>query len=138
MCAWNLTFHGFIFCRDWARGRHYDRGSWIENQGKLTIIFQPSRSRSVVKESLNPNWLSYKSKKKTQWAWQGVKLTWLMSIFTSKEVWKFLKKNQLPKLLSKKALTTFLQPFNSVNWVLIKGSSLLTSFFILNCCKERK
>ena len=29
--------------------------------------------------------------------WQGVKLTRLMSIFTSKKVWKFLIKNQLTK-----------------------------------------
>ena len=34
---------------------------------------------------------------KTQWAWQGVKLTQLMSIFTSKKVWKFLIKIQLTK-----------------------------------------
>ena len=34
---------------------------------------------------------------KTQWAWQGVKLTKLMSIFTSKKVWKFLIKIQLTK-----------------------------------------
>ena len=26
---------------------------------------------------------------KTQWAWQGVKLTWLISIFTSKRGWKW-------------------------------------------------
>ena len=34
---------------------------------------------------------------KTQWAWHGVKLTWLMLIFTSKKVWKFLIKHQLTK-----------------------------------------
>ena len=34
---------------------------------------------------------------KTQWAWQGVKLTELMSIFTSKKVWKFLIQVQLTK-----------------------------------------
>ena len=34
---------------------------------------------------------------KAQWAWQGVKLTRLMSIFTSKKVWKFLIKIQLTK-----------------------------------------
>ena len=34
---------------------------------------------------------------KTQWAGQGVKINQLISIFTSKKVWKFLKKNQLTK-----------------------------------------
>ena len=34
---------------------------------------------------------------KIQSAWQGVKLTWLMSIFTSKKVWKFLIQIQLTK-----------------------------------------
>jgi hypothetical protein len=34
---------------------------------------------------------------KTQWAWQGVKLTQLMWIFTSNKVWKFLIKIQLTK-----------------------------------------
>ena len=52
--------------------------------------------------------MSYESKKnahlhprgifcKTQWAWQGVKLTRLISIFTSKKVWKFLIEMQLTK-----------------------------------------
>ena len=42
---------------------------------------------------------------KTQWAWQGVKWSWLISIFTSKNVWKFLiiiqptKSN--PKIISR-------------------------------------
>ena len=34
---------------------------------------------------------------KTQWASKGVKLTWLISIFTFKKVWKFLIKIQLTK-----------------------------------------
>ena len=34
---------------------------------------------------------------KTQWAWQGVKLTGLMSIFTSKRVWNFFIQIQLTK-----------------------------------------
>ena len=34
---------------------------------------------------------------KTKWAWQGAKLTWLMSIFTSKTVSKILIKVQLTK-----------------------------------------
>ena len=39
---------------------------------------------------------------KTRWAWQEVKLTWLMSIFSSKKVWKFLIKTQLSKSDPKK------------------------------------
>ena len=35
---------------------------------------------------------------KTQWAWQVVKLTRLMSMFTSKKVWKFLIKNSADKI----------------------------------------
>jgi hypothetical protein len=34
---------------------------------------------------------------KTQGAWQGVKLTQLMSIFTAKKLWKFLIKIWLTK-----------------------------------------
>ena len=39
---------------------------------------------------------------KTQWACQGVKLIRLMSIFTSKKVWKFLIKIQLTKSVPKR------------------------------------
>ena len=59
---------------------------------------------------INPNWHELRKQEKcsslgpprnkfskTQWAWQGVKLTQLMSIFTSKKVWKFLVKVQLTK-----------------------------------------
>ena len=58
----------------------------------------------------NPNWHELRKQEKcsslepprskfykTQWAWQGVKLTQLMSIFTSKKVWKFLIKIHLTK-----------------------------------------
>ena len=38
---------------------------------------------------------------KTQWAGQGVKITWFMSIFTSKKVWKFLKKISGQNLIQK-------------------------------------
>ena len=64
---------------------------------------------------LNPNWHElWKQEKcsslapprcifhKTQWAWQDVKLTRLMSIFTSKKVWKFSIINQLTKFDPKK------------------------------------
>ena len=59
---------------------------------------------------LNPNWHELRKQEKcsslaqprskfykTQWAWQGVKLSRLISIFTSKNVWKFLIKFQLTK-----------------------------------------
>ena len=39
---------------------------------------------------------------KTQSAWQGVKLTRLVSIFTSKKVWNFLIKKSAEKIWSKK------------------------------------
>ena len=60
--------------------------------------------------TLNPNWLELRRQEKcsslaptsskfynTQWAWRGVKLTQLMSIFTSIKVWKYLIKIQLTK-----------------------------------------
>ena len=63
--------------------------------------------------SFNPNWhelrkqekrsslMAPKSKfYKTQWAWQGVKLTGLMSIFTSKKSWKIFDKNWGDKIQS--------------------------------------
>ena len=66
--------------------------------------------KSVRFANLNPHWHElWKQEKcsslapprgifyKTQWAWQGVKLTRLMSIFTSKKVWKFLIQIQLTK-----------------------------------------
>ena len=71
--------------------------------------------RLVLNFTINPHWHElWKQEKcssfappmghvyKTQWAWQGVKLTLSISIFNSKEVWKFLIKIQLAKILSKK------------------------------------
>ena len=62
------------------------------------------------KYTFNPNWHELRKQEKcsslvpprskfykTQWAWQGVKLTRLMSIFTSKKVWKLLIKIHLTK-----------------------------------------
>ena len=56
----------------------------------------------------NPNWHELRQQEKcsssaptrskfyeTQWAWQGVKWIQLMSIFTSKKIWKFLIQIQL-------------------------------------------
>ena len=62
---------GFAFNPDWHELRKQEKCSSLA----------PSRSKFY----------------KTQWAWQGVKLTWLMSIFTSKKVWKFLIQIQLTK-----------------------------------------
>ena len=66
----------------------------------------------------NPNWHELRKPEKcsslepprskfykTQWAWQGVKLTRLMSIFTSKKVKKFLLQIQLTKLKSNPKIT---------------------------------
>ena len=62
--------------------------------------------------SLNPNWHELWKQEKCSSleppmgifckTWQGVELTRLMSIFTSKKVWKFLIKIQLPKIWSKR------------------------------------
>ena len=62
------------------------------------------------KMQLNPNWHELRKKEKcsslappwskvykTQWSWQDVKVTQLMSIFTSKKVWNFLIQIQLIK-----------------------------------------
>ena len=59
------------------------------------------------KGTLNPNWHELRKQKKmlifsatkeqVLWAWQGVKLIRLMSIFTSKKVSKFLIQIQLTK-----------------------------------------
>ena len=59
---------------------------------------------------INPNWHELRKQEKfsslatprsifykTEWAWQGIKLTRLMSIFTSEKVLKLLIKNQLTK-----------------------------------------
>ena len=64
---------------------------------------------------LNPNWHElWKQEKcsslvpprgifyKTQWAWMGMKLTWLISIFTSEKVWFFFINIQLRKSDPKK------------------------------------
>ena len=65
-------------------------------------------------ESLTLIGMSCKSKKKcsslgqlrskfykTQWAWKGVKLSWLISNFTYKNVWKFFIKKSADKIQSK-------------------------------------
>ena len=54
---------------------------------------------------------------KTQWTWQGVKLTWLMSIFTSKKVWKFLIEIQLTKIWSKNDKEIKVSPLVPINQV---------------------
>ena len=82
------------------------------NFNELCLIVKITKNSD---DWLNPNWHElWKQEKcstlapprgifyKTQWAWQGVKLTRLMSIFTSKKVWKFLIKIQLPKIWFKK------------------------------------
>ena len=59
---------------------------------------------------INPNWHELRKQEKCsslapsrsifykpRWAWQGVKSTQLISIFTSKKVWKILIKIQLTK-----------------------------------------
>ena len=57
---------------------------------------------------------------KTQWAWQGVKLSRLISIFTSNNVWKFLIKIQLTKSNPK-----IIREVNSPCLMLIRVNTIL-------------
>ena len=73
-------------------------------------IFYEKKDASAKFQYFNPNWHELKKQGKCsslappgikfykiQYAWQGVKLTKMMSIFTSKKVWKYLKNIQLTK-----------------------------------------
>ena len=81
---------------------------FLPRPARKDLTLNESNLPIKLKEYLNPNWLRKQEKcsslapprnifYNTQWAWQGVKLTRLMSIFTSKKVWKFLIKIQLIK-----------------------------------------
>ena len=87
--------------------------AWVSQQLQQCQIFCEELLHSSP--YLNPNWHElWKQEKwsslepsrgifyKAQWAWQGVRLIRLVLIFTSKKVWKFLIKIQLPKIWSKK------------------------------------
>ena len=55
-------------------------------------------SSVLCKKSFNSNWHELRKQEKySSLAWQGVKVTGLMSIFTSKRVWKFLIQIQVTK-----------------------------------------
>ena len=69
---------------------------------------------------------------KPRGAWQGVKLTRLMSIFTSKKVWKFLIKIQLTKSNPKRTRgwkVPSLMPIR-VNWPSSSGWVELIDWFV--------
>ena len=84
----------------------------------LAIYWNSFRYRISAIEryfEFNPNWYELRKQEKcsslassrckfykTQWAWHGVKLARLMSIFTPKKVWKFLLEIQLTKSDPKK------------------------------------
>ena len=56
---------------------------------------------------------------KTQWAWQGVKLTRLMSIFTS--VWEIFDRNSADKIWSKKDKEIKVSPLMPIKyWLILK------------------
>ena len=64
------------------------------------IIVKLVRKTKLLPHNLTPSGMTCGNRGnfyKTQWAGQGAKITRLMSIFTSKKVGKFLKKNQLTK-----------------------------------------
>ena len=68
----------------------------ISFKSQWLLLFNPDCHELWKQEkcpSLAPRCIFYK----TQWAWQDVKLTWLISIFTSKIFLKFLMKIQLTK-----------------------------------------
>ena len=67
----------------------------IKDQNKtwLTLTGMSSKNKKKCSSLAPPRSIFYK----TQWAWLGVKLTRLRSIFTFKKVWKFLIKTQLTK-----------------------------------------
>ena len=94
---------------------------WSEEQDGFRMFFQLSDLNILWAEQLkesaekkeflsffNPVWHdvgNWKARKmlifratKGQWAGQGVKITRLMSIFTSNKVWKFLKKKSADKI----------------------------------------
>ena len=57
---------------------------------------------------------------KTQWAWQSVELTRLMSIFTSKKVWKLhtpIRKSGILNLMEKPPFVYLYIYLNSKTWV---------------------
>jgi hypothetical protein len=82
----------------------------ITNQ---SVVGQLSRKLAYLIPAVatfNPNWHELRKQEKcsslaphrskfykTQWAWQSVKLTRLMSIFTSKNIWKYLIQIELTK-----------------------------------------
>ena len=101
VCMWThgtLTIIRYVYYPDGGNLGYYFSKGWmlVKKQSSGNHAFNPHWHElwSQEKYSLaSPRGLFYK----TQWAWQGVKLTRLMSIFTSKKVWKFLIKNQLTK-----------------------------------------
>ena len=80
--------------------------SWVATQGSsmslgsLLYIFYCNWHELRKQEKCS--FLAHTRSKfyKTQWAWQGVKLTQMISIFTSKKVWKFFIQIQADKIQS--------------------------------------
>ena len=65
---------------------------------KYLFIIQPSLAWATKARKMLIFSAMFRGKfYKTQWAWQGVKLSLLISIFTSKMFWKFLIQIQLTK-----------------------------------------
>ena len=102
----------FDFAQFWATGQPINVCCWIShsflNLWTLMGLLSAVSSTIEIGNRLTLIGMSYESMKnahllyhlgsffyKTQWAWQSVKITWLMSIFTSKFFWKCLIKNQL-------------------------------------------
>ena len=103
-----------IFLFDWYIWSWVDNSCFQYPEKKINWESQGQRkkrhSTHMTVGTFNPHWHEqWKQEKcsflppprgicyKPRWAWQDVKLTRLMSIFTSKKVWKFLIKIQLTK-----------------------------------------
>ena len=103
----------YWLCWDLPRSQVWKLVSLIKRMSSTVNVFRQqalSASRLIWRTGLTLIGMSSENKKKcsslalprstfckTQWPWQGVKLTRLVSIFTSKKVWNFLIKNQMTK-----------------------------------------
>ena len=99
-------------CPKIISGKKLTSGGNIQNLKFERSGLAPKFESTIT--SFNPNWHELLKQEKcssfpptrgivykTQWVWQSVKLTRLMSIFTSKKVWIFLKNSAGKNLIQK-------------------------------------
>ena len=78
-------------------GKNHPKVPYCKEIRKISGLFNPNWHELWKQEKCSSLATPWNMFYMIQWAWQGVKLTWKMSIFTAKEVWKFLIKIQLTK-----------------------------------------